>query len=122
MSEHGGEGQGQNQGHHEEASDKGSQDPTSQSDFSERPNMIGTWFKVENGWNAGSHDDAEHFCALKEINRQRMELCPFNAYCPEGPSRPPIEGHDDIGSNEHGTEQWAPTSNGDNSWVMVGML
>ncbi|KAL7541884.1 hypothetical protein ACHAXR_011331 [Thalassiosira sp. AJA248-18] len=81
----------------------------------------GTWFQVINGWNAGSHEDAIHFCALKEVNGKRMELCAYNDYCPSGPSRPPVDGLGDIGGDGEETEQWAPTSSGDNQWVMVGM-
>lgn len=81
--------------------------------------MKGTWFHVINGWNAGTHDDATHFCARKEVNGKPMELCTYAAYCPSGPSRPPADGHGLIGEDED-SEQWAPAS-GDNQWVMVGM-
>ena len=79
---------------------------------------VGVWFHAENGWNSGSHDDAEHYCQRKEVNGKRMELCPYHAYCPSGPSHPPVDGRKSLDGEE--TEQWAPTSNG-NQWVMVGM-
>jgi hypothetical protein len=39
----------------------------------------GTWFHIMNGWNAGSHDDAVHYCAIKKVNGIAMELCPYDA-------------------------------------------
>lgn len=83
--------------------------------------IIATWFRVDDGWNAGSHDDAVHFCSMKEINNIKMELCPYRAYCPSGPGSPLNIGNDEIGLGED-IEQWAPTSDGDNHWVIVGML
>ena len=85
--------------------------------------MTSTWFRVGDGggWNAGSHDDAVHFCAMKKINGKRMELCPYHAYCPSGPSQPPYEDNYMVDDGDE-TEQWAPMSTGENnSWVLVGM-
>ena len=95
--------------------------PASEEDntIDEAAEKVGVWFQVANGWNAGSHTDAEHYCSLKEVNGKRMELCSYEAYCPSGPSRPPVDGHLAVDGEE--SEQWAPTSNGDNQWVMVGM-
>ena len=81
--------------------------------------ISGTWFHVSNGWNSGSHDDAEHFCAIKEVNRKRMQLCSYDIYCPSGPTQNPAAGRE-VNDDEE-VEQWAPTSDDDNSWVMVGM-
>jgi hypothetical protein len=58
---------------------------------------------------------------MKEINNIKMELCPYRAYCPSGPGSPLNIGNDEIGLGED-IEQWAPTSDGDNHWVIVGML
>ncbi|KAL7549978.1 hypothetical protein ACHAWF_013235, partial [Thalassiosira exigua] len=84
--------------------------------------MIGTWFHTSNGWNGGSHDDALHYCQMKEVDGKRMELCPFESYCPSGPSRPPIDGFNsvEIGEGED-SEQYAPSSSGDNQWILVGI-
>jgi len=84
--------------------------------------MTSTWFRVGDGggWNAGTYDDAVHFCAMKKINGKRMELCPYHAYCPSGPSQPPYEGNYKTVDGDE-TEQWAPMSTGENSWVLVGM-
>jgi hypothetical protein len=84
------------------------------------PEMNAIWFRVEDGWYGGSHDDAVHFCSTKEVDRVSMELCPYRAYCPLGPGAPPNVGYDDDSSPF--IDQWAPTSDGDNYWVMVGML
>ena len=79
------------------------------------------WFRVEDGWYGGSHDDAVRFCSTKEVNRVPMELCPYRAYCPLGPGAPPnVVGYIDDSSSA--IDQWAPTSDGDNHWIMVGML
>lgn len=104
----------------EEASAASEEESTEEDSGAGLSGMVGTWFHAENGWNSGNHNDAVHFCALKEINHERMELCPYHMYCPHGPSQPPDDGRGKIGEGEE-TEQWAPTSNGDNQWVMVGM-
>lgn len=41
------------------------------------------WLDEEDGWEGGSHDDAETFCE-QTVGRS---LCPFLAYCPHGPGR-----------------------------------
>jgi hypothetical protein len=38
------------------------------------------WIDEEDGWEGGSHDDAEDFCE----NIVGKQLCPFAAYCPHG--------------------------------------
>jgi hypothetical protein len=77
------------------------------------PEMNAVWFRI-------AHDDAVHFCSTKEVDRVPMELCPYHTYCPLGPGAPPNVGYDDDSSPF--IDQWAPTSDGDNYWVMVGML
>lgn len=112
---------------YEEGASAAAQSPVSQQisyadevDETDNGPMTSTWFTVDDGWNAGSYDDAMHFCAMKKIDSQRMELCPYHAYCPSGPSMPPYEGNYIIGDGEE-SEQWAPMSTGENSWVLVGM-
>ena len=39
----------------------------------------GAWFHITDGWNAGSHDDAIHFCASKKILDAPLEVCPYEA-------------------------------------------
>jgi len=80
--------------------------------------QTGTWFNTGDGWNAGSNDDGIHFCALKEKNSKPMVLCPYESYCPSGPSQPPADGISVMGDEEH--EQWAPMGGG-GGWVIVGM-
>jgi hypothetical protein len=41
------------------------------------------WFDHSQGWNGGSHQDAEEFCGTKG-DEQPMTLCPYDAYCPTG--------------------------------------
>ena len=82
----------------------------------------GVWFQVLNGWNAGSHEDGMHFCARQKIAGEKMELCNYEQYCPNGPSRPAAGGHSAIGFTDEDIEQWAPIAGeGANQWVMVGM-
>lgn len=80
----------------------------------------GAWFHTSNGWNAGSHDDAVHFCKLKKINGVQYELCSYESYCPSGPSHPSAEGLADFDDSSDISDQYAPVS-GDNKWVMIGM-
>ena len=79
------------------------------------------WFSVTDGWNSGSHDDAIAFCEQHDgihHNGKKMELCPYVAYCPEGPGTQPIDigGHVDV--NKEG-QQWAPLFGQANHWVSI---
>ncbi|KAK1737323.1 hypothetical protein QTG54_012190 [Skeletonema marinoi] len=79
------------------------------------------WFSVTDGWNSGSHDDAIAFCEQHDgihLNGKKMELCPYVAYCPEGPGTQPIDigGHVDV--NKEG-QQWAPLFGQANHWVSI---
>ena len=78
------------------------------------------WFTAEEGgWDGGSHDDAVNFCErLTGSNGKGMELCPYHAYCPQGPAMPVIMGHG-ADFNEEG-EQWAPVYGQSNHWVLIG--
>lgn len=112
-----------------EASTTAAQNPVAQQinfdyevDETDTGPMTSTWFRLGDGggWNGGSHDDAIHFCAMKKNNGKRMGLCPYHAYCPSGPSQPPYDGNY-VTDDDDDTEQWAPMSTGENSWVLVGM-
>jgi len=78
------------------------------------------WFNVDRGgWDGGSHDDAIQFCEqFVGTYGKRMELPPYAAYCPSGPSKSPIGGHT-ADFNEEG-EQWAPVFGKSNHWVLIG--
>lgn len=72
------------------------------------------WLDQAHGWSGGSHDDAIAFCDMIS----GMKVCPYAAYCPHGPSKPPMKGHaDDFAA--HG-EQWAPMYGEENHWVQIG--
>lgn len=76
------------------------------------------WYGEKDGWNMGSHDDAIDFCEQHDgIHGIKMELCPYAAYCPEGPGKPPIGGHN-IDVNAEGP-QWAPLFGNTNHWVSI---
>ena len=77
------------------------------------------WYDSDQGWNGGSHDDAIHFCQQKEgFHGKSMELCPYAAYCPNGPSKPPLGGQ--IAYFEKEGLQWAPIFGQENHWVLIG--
>jgi len=100
--------------------------PTS-SGHSSKPNhdesaLLGTftprWFGAADGWNSGSHDDAIAFCEQHDgVHGKKMELCPYAAYCAEGPGTKPIGGHN-IDFSEEG-QQWAPLYGQENHWVSI---
>jgi len=69
------------------------------------------WYGSRDGWNGGGHDTAISFCLGKQ-----KTLCPVEIYCPDGPSRAPFKGSG--GSPE--LEQWAPASDKENYWIMIG--
>ena len=59
---------------------------------------------------------AKAFCEQHDgIHGIKMELCPYAAYCPEGPGKPPIGGHN-IDVNAEGS-QWTPLFGNANHWV-----
>merc|ERR1712029_801417 len=72
------------------------------------------WLGESDGWDGGSHDDAEVFCT----NRGGRNLCPYVAYCPHGPGQPVSRGHSTDFSKEG--VQWSPVFGQDNHWVLVG--
>ena len=71
------------------------------------------------GWDGGSHEDAIVFCQqFAGSHGTRMNICPYAAYCPQGPTKPVLGGHD-ANFDEEG-EQWAPLYGQSNHWVMIG--
>lgn len=84
--------------------------------------LLGTftprWFGAADGWNSGSHDDAIIFCEQHDgVHGKQMELCPYAAYCAEGPGTQPIRGHK-INFSDEG-QQWAPLFGRENHWVSI---
>lgn len=77
-----------------------------------------TWFNKDMGWAGTTHDDAKAFCAtFSHGDGKTLHLCPVEAYCPDGPKdRGPLYLHKDA----YEGVQWAPISNEDNGWIMVG--
>jgi hypothetical protein len=73
------------------------------------------WFSSEHGWSSGSYEDAVNFCE----SYNHMVLCPYAAYCPNGPGQPPIPGSMILLSDG---EEWAPANGPMNTWIMVGTL
>ena len=72
------------------------------------------WFTFSDGWNGGSYDDAVKFCN----GQPGLELCSYSAFCPYGDGKSVMGGHPHDFDREG--EQWAPYSNAENGWVMIG--
>ena len=74
------------------------------------------WFDHDLGWNGGSHDDAELFCSTKGDDAP-MTLCPYDAYCPNGPTYPSLGGPSTSFATQ---EQYAPYHGDEEHWVLIG--
>jgi hypothetical protein len=73
------------------------------------------WFSSEHGWISGSYEDAVNFCE----SYNHMVLCPYAAYCPNGPGQPPIPGSMILQSDG---EEWVPANGPMNTWIQVGTI
>jgi len=75
------------------------------------------WFGPDSSWQGTTYEDGVDFCA-----GEGMVVCPYGAYCPDGPHNPPYMGIQG-GENEM---LWAPMELSDgavtNSWVSVGPI
>ena len=71
------------------------------------------WITRANGWIGGNYNDAVTLCESFEAH-----LCPYEAYCPLGKSRPVMPGYpDDFDADE---ENYAPIGGFENSWINLG--
>eukprot|EP00581_Thalassiosira_minuscula_P005828 CAMPEP_0183746012 /NCGR_PEP_ID=MMETSP0737-20130205/66532_1 /TAXON_ID=385413 /ORGANISM="Thalassiosira miniscula, Strain CCMP1093" /LENGTH=2336 /DNA_ID=CAMNT_0025981691 /DNA_START=12 /DNA_END=7019 /DNA_ORIENTATION=- len=66
-------------------------------------------YSRESGWGGKTYLEAIQFCAHTE----GYEICPYNVFCPMGPSGSPYGGHVDSTTGE----VWAPISDAPNDWV-----
>ena len=73
------------------------------------------WFASSHGWDGTTYDAAVDFCESYD----HMVLCPFSAYCPNGPGTPPLSGSMVL---EIDGEEWAPVNGPPNSWVQLGTI
>jgi hypothetical protein len=73
------------------------------------------WFASSHGWDGTTYDAAVNFCESYD----HMVLCPFSAYCPNGPGSPPLSGSMVL---EIDGEEWAPVNGPPNSWVQLGTI
>ena len=64
------------------------------------------------GWDGASHGEAVEYCA-----RRGARVCPFDAYCPRGPSSVPYGGYED-GHPRQDCCSWAPVD-GASGWVQL---
>jgi hypothetical protein len=65
-----------------------------------------TWYQINEQMT--DHASGVAFCAS-----QGASLCPRSRYCVQGVGGPPVGGR-------RSGDKWAPTSDGDNSWIQVG--
>jgi hypothetical protein len=75
------------------------------------------WYERDDGYQGTTYNDAVEFC--KESSG--MTLCPLDAYCPHDY----VVGEPSLlflGTEAFDDEQWAPVSDAENSWVLVGTL
>eukprot|EP00579_Thalassiosira_antarctica_P029645 CAMPEP_0202030230 /NCGR_PEP_ID=MMETSP0905-20130828/64388_1 /ASSEMBLY_ACC=CAM_ASM_000554 /TAXON_ID=420261 /ORGANISM="Thalassiosira antarctica, Strain CCMP982" /LENGTH=1463 /DNA_ID=CAMNT_0048594023 /DNA_START=42 /DNA_END=4433 /DNA_ORIENTATION=- len=78
------------------------------------------WYDRFSGWDGQTYDEAVSFCISKD---PKQELCPFQAYCPEGNIDIPHGNVWELMENNSDNpeyEYWAPISNSPNDWVQVG--
>ena len=73
------------------------------------------WFSTAHGWSGTSYEDAVGFCE----SYNHMVLCPFAAYCPNGPGNPPLPGSMVVALDG---EEWVPANGPMNTWVQIGKL
>jgi len=73
------------------------------------------WFASSHGWDGTTYDAASDFCESYD----HMVLCPYSAYCPNGPGSPPLSGSMVL---ELDGEEWAPVNGPPNSWVQLGSI
>jgi len=73
------------------------------------------WFSSAHGWSGGSYEDGVEFCE----SYNHMVLCPFAAYCPNGPGQPPLPGSMVVDLDG---EEWVPANGPMNTWVQVGKI
>jgi len=79
------------------------------------------WYSRRDGYQGTTHYEADLFCR----NIGHRQLCPIEAYCPNG--QPDSSTHDDLYLNRgpFEGEQWAPIrplSGGATDWLLIGTL
>jgi hypothetical protein len=89
--------------------------PVEESIYSAPSDNDPVWYSFNDGWDGGSHETALLFC----LGRKKT-LCPVETYCPNGPKKPPLPGHGESGVGED-FEQWAPASDKEDYWIMIGL-
>ena len=76
------------------------------------------WYGRDNGWKGASWPEAIDFCSNQGVDQDDsktgMEVCPFEAVCPNGIFEEPLGG-----AVSQTTETWAPISNSVNDWVKI---
>lgn len=79
-----------------------------------RNQMDPVWMDSLHGWQGGTHDEATQFCD----SFGNRKLCPYSAYCPNGPGQSVMGGQSTDFRSEG--EQWAPVFGEKSEWVMIG--
>ncbi|KAL7462817.1 hypothetical protein ACHAXS_003191 [Conticribra weissflogii] len=76
------------------------------------------WFGRKEGYHGTTYADAKDFCK-KEA---QMQLCPQEAYCPNGITEDGSMKPLFLNLDAFGGEQWAPLYGEENTWILVGKL
>eukprot|EP00986_Skeletonema_menzelii_P003794 scaffold1223_cov148-Skeletonema_menzelii.AAC.1 len=63
-------------------------------------------------WTGTTYQEAQEFCTSRNPS---MDICPYEAVCPLGPS-----GHPNGGTKNEAFGSWVPLNNDVNTWVQVG--
>ena len=71
------------------------------------------WFD-RSTWSGTTYQEAQEFCGSRD---PPMDICPYEAICPLGPS-----GHPNEGTKNETFGSWAPVKNDVNTWVQVGSI
>lgn len=85
-------------------------------------NMDPRWYGRKDGYKGTNHQEAVGFCMSRGQEQGGRQLCPPEAYCPNGPPRP---GDADprpliFGTAASPREQWAASALNPNSWILIG--
>jgi len=76
------------------------------------------WFGRKEGYHGTTYAEAKDFCK-KEA---QMQLCPQEAYCPNGITEDGSAKPLFLNLEAFGGEQWAPLYGEDNTWILIGKL
>jgi len=77
-------------------------------------------YDKESGWVGTTYDAAYTYCSSHMRNGEKLRLCPYEAYCPRGPTSVPYGGFIKDQSGIPKTRMLAPIYNNRDWWVDIG--